>query len=113
MMDVQEGVLNQSTGDYDGAVYTAAVGSLKYGVVVQSSGSASWQYAYAALDTSQVLRFSVDPNGNTVAVTYRETLTTPSSSSATCTAGQFTDDANFHYVCVATNTWKRAALSSF
>jgi hypothetical protein len=27
--------------------------------------------------------------------------------------GQYTDDANYHYVCVATNTWKRVALSSF
>ncbi|GAJ30024.1 hypothetical protein [Acidomonas methanolica] len=44
---------------------------------------------------------------------FQETLTTPSSSSAACTAGQFTDDANYHYVCVATNTWKRVALSSF
>ena len=47
------------------------------------------------------------------ATSYQETLTTPASSSATCTAGQFTDDTNYHYVCVATNTWKRAALSSF
>ena len=29
------------------------------------------------------------------------------------TAGQFTDDANYHYVCVAANSWKRVALSSF
>jgi len=47
------------------------------------------------------------------APSYRETLTTPASSSAACTAGQFTDDANFHYVCTATNTWKRVALSTF
>lgn len=44
---------------------------------------------------------------------YRETLHTPASSSEACTAGQFSDDANFHYVCTATNTWKRVALSSF
>jgi hypothetical protein len=44
---------------------------------------------------------------------FTEALTTPSSSSAPCIAGQFTDDANYHYVCVAANTWKRAALSSF
>lgn len=50
---------------------------------------------------------------NVQAVTYQETLTTPASSSAACTAGQFTDDAGFHYVCTATNTWKRVALSSF
>lgn len=44
---------------------------------------------------------------------YQETLMTPASSSAACTAGQFTDDANFHYVCVSSNVWKRVALSSF
>lgn len=48
-----------------------------------------------------------------VSTLYQETLTTPASSSAACAAGQFTDDANFHYVCTSTNTWKRAALSSF
>lgn len=47
------------------------------------------------------------------ATLYQETLTTPASSSAACTAGQFTDDANYHYVCTATNTWKRVALSTF
>ena len=47
------------------------------------------------------------------AVTYYEALTTPASSTAACVAGQFTDDANYHYVCVATNSWKRVALSSF
>ena len=57
--------------------------------------------------------FHVLPSGAVQAVGYSETLTTPASSSATCTAGQFTDDANYHYVCVATNTWKRAALSAF
>lgn len=44
---------------------------------------------------------------------YHEALTTPASSSAACSAGDFTDDANYHYVCTAANTWKRAALSSF
>jgi len=44
---------------------------------------------------------------------YIETLHTPASSSEPCTAGTFTDDANYHYVCVSTNTWKRVVLSSF
>jgi len=47
------------------------------------------------------------------APSYAEALSTPASSTAACTTGQFTDDANYHYVCVATNTWKRVALSSF
>jgi hypothetical protein len=52
-------------------------------------------------------------NAGVQAPGYHETLTTPASSSAVCSAGDFTDDANYHYVCVAANTWKRVALSSF
>ncbi|MFT8490151.1 MAG: hypothetical protein ABF672_06350 [Gluconobacter oxydans] len=44
---------------------------------------------------------------------FNENLSTPSSSTASCTAGDFTDDANYHYVCVADNSWKRVALSTF
>ena len=52
--------------------------------------------------------FSVSATG-----LLHENLNTPASSSATCNVGDFGDDAGFHYVCVATNTWKRVALSSF
>lgn len=37
----------------------------------------------------------------------------PSSATAACTAGMVTWDANYVYVCVATNQWKRAALSTW
>jgi hypothetical protein len=47
------------------------------------------------------------------ATSYHETLSTPTSSSAPCNPGDFTDDSNFHYVCAAANTWKRVALSAF
>lgn len=40
-------------------------------------------------------------------------LSTPASSSATCAAGQMWADTGFVYVCTATNTIKRATLSSF
>jgi hypothetical protein len=40
-------------------------------------------------------------------------LATPASSSAAGTAGTVQWDANYVYVCTATNTWKRAALSTF
>jgi hypothetical protein len=56
---------------------------------------------------------TIDNAGRLVAFQYRESLFTPASSSAACTAGQFADDANFHYVCTATNTWKRVALTTF
>lgn len=38
---------------------------------------------------------------------------TPASSGATGTAGQVLYDADYIYVCVATNTWKRTPLSTF
>ena len=38
---------------------------------------------------------------------------TPATSSATGTAGTVTWDSNYIYVCTATNTWKRAALSTW
>jgi hypothetical protein len=37
----------------------------------------------------------------------------PASSTSACTAGNWSYDANYIYVCVATNTWKRSALSSW
>jgi hypothetical protein len=38
---------------------------------------------------------------------------TPASSSAACNQGDISWDANYVYVCVATNQWKRAALGTF
>lgn len=40
-------------------------------------------------------------------------LTTPASSSASCVKGTINLDASFFYFCVATNTWKRAALATW
>ena len=40
-------------------------------------------------------------------------LTTPTTSAETCTAGTFTADTSYVYVCTSANTWKRAALSAF
>ena len=37
----------------------------------------------------------------------------PGSSGASCTVGQWALDSTYHYLCVATNTWKRAALASW
>lgn len=47
------------------------------------------------------------------ALSFNSPLTTPASSSATCTAGDMVSDANFIYICTATNTWKRAAIVTF
>ncbi|HEY0201396.1 MAG TPA: SGNH/GDSL hydrolase family protein [Burkholderiaceae bacterium] len=50
---------------------------------------------------------------NTDGSGFHANLFTPAASNAGCNAGDFADDANYHYVCTGTNTWKRVALSSF
>lgn len=49
-------------------------------------------------------------NGDRIRVA---TAKTPSSASATGTTGEICWDASYIYVCTATNTWKRAALSTW
>jgi hypothetical protein len=39
--------------------------------------------------------------------------TTPSSATATGTKGTIVWDSNYIYVCVSTNTWKRASLNTW
>jgi hypothetical protein len=55
----------------------------------------------------------VNANGVYTTGGFHVNLATPASSSAPCTAGQIGADAKYVYVCVATNSWKRSALSSF
>ncbi|RUT27071.1 hypothetical protein C0V97_02285 [Asaia sp. W19] len=63
-------------------------------------------------DTVQFLAASGEPARLNVG-TLIQKLETPASSSAACSPGQTQDDSNYHYVCVASNRWKRVALSDF
>lgn len=47
------------------------------------------------------------------AMTLNNSLAPTGNSSATGTAGQIVWDSGNIYICVATNTWKRATLSSY
>jgi hypothetical protein len=50
----------------------------------------------------------------TIAGTVIHTLSaTPASASATGTVGTMSWDANYIYICTATNTWKRVALATW
>lgn len=70
--------------------------------------------AFGVIDTTTdpaTYLFSVDPTGSLVASQIRlATPTVPSTSSTACAAGQISWATGFIYVCVATNTWQRAAL---
>lgn len=52
-------------------------------------------------------------NANFQAVDGILPTATPASAGATGTAGQVCWDANYVYVCVSANTWKRAAIATW
>lgn len=58
---------------------------------------------------------SLNPPGTGVLNLNRAVLPnfTPASASATGVAGQVTRDANYIYICTATNTWKRVAIATW
>jgi hypothetical protein len=56
-----------------------------------------------------VSKHAVDLNGNII----EKVPTTPASATAAGVQGTICWDANYVYVCVATNTWKRSALGSW
>jgi hypothetical protein len=58
--------------------------------------------------------FLVDPAGGTQTTTLRVTApTVPATASDACAKGQISYAAGYVYICVATNTWQRAALASW
>lgn len=53
----------------------------------------------------------IDQKTNSKKVLFR--THTPASAGAAGTAGEITWDANFIYVCIAANTWKRVAIAAW
>ena len=52
----------------------------------------------------------LDINSNNIRI---RSAKTPSSATDTCDQGEIAWDADFTYVCVATNTWKRSAIATW
>jgi hypothetical protein len=85
------------------------------GVVAINAGVSSTTRVY--IDSSGNVGFNttsptanIDHTGSTLRL---RTSRTPASASATGNAGDICWDTNYVYVCVATNTWKRSALSTW
>ena len=57
----------------------------------------------------------VQINGSTLSTQYKLSAlnTAPASATATGTLGEIRIDANFIYICTATNTWKRVAIATW
>lgn len=95
----------------------ASVAGVNGGGALTLSGASSPSGTSAVSSTSGPI--AVSAKGS--APTYLGSLsspavipaTAPASASATCIAGAITFDTGFVYVCVAANSWKRAALSSW
>lgn len=84
-----------------------------YGIYIQDQGLGGANNP----DPHGIFEEGTTPNdlggGVTEMGLLQEPLSTPANSSAACTAGQMWADTGFVYVCTATNTIKRSALSSF
>lgn len=65
---------------------------------------------------TETLLYQLSSNGNpdyTGNKIRLRTTYTPASAAATGNAGEFTWDTSYIYVCTATDTWKRAAISTW
>lgn len=122
---------SQVTADSSGNISTpgnisVGVGSGKAGTAVFSAGSAVTcptgsfcLMAPASIGTSFLWTLpNADASGN-LAVSSDQisvvpgAVSAPATSSSSCITGQWANDSNYYYVCIAANTWKRVALSSF
>lgn len=89
------------------------------------SGNTSWIYTESGLGAIEVIRggavkasvsvntSSVQLSVNSVPLTFKGTAGVPANSTATGVAGDIAFDSDYIYYCVANNTWKRAALSTW
>jgi len=100
---------------------------IKSGLVSNNGGSGNVQSGYLTLGTSGSEHFRIDSSGNvgiaTTSPTQKldvnddsirvRTAKTPASATDTGTEGQIAWDADYIYVCVATDTWKRVAIATW
>jgi len=82
-------------------------------LTLSASGTYLINGAYYGSNISLNAKISTNGGGNANLAGFNQPLNPRSTSSATGTEGDIVWDTNYIYVCTATNTWKRAALSSY
>jgi hypothetical protein len=99
-----------ASGNTVASRYKTATGffNLTQSTYLQPSANTSTAWTLNAPFTAAGILTSQANTGGISAPLY-----TPASSVATCSAGTVAWDASYLYVCRATNTWSRAALSTF
>jgi hypothetical protein len=80
------------------------------GSVADPTSTPAITLTLGAITPTSVTTSDLDVNSDSIRV---RTAKTPASASATGTQGQIAWDANYLYVCTATNTWKRSAITTW
>jgi len=86
---------------------SVSVNASSGGVFLQFNGANKFQVGNSSTIVSTILRIST---GNNLRL---ESPATPASATASGTRGDIQWDTDYIYVCTATNTWKRSALSTW
>jgi hypothetical protein len=95
-----------------GTVTTVSVATANgiSGSVADPTSTPAITLTLGAITPTSVTTSDLDVNSNSIRV---RTEKTPASASATGTQGQIAWDASYLYVCIATNTWKRSAITTW
>lgn len=114
-VDAIDASTSTPTGTLDFAGLTN--GSQQYKIAVTGSSSSDPNAFIISDVTGGFAPFVVDKSTGLVKMSkgllQLSTQITPASSSSACVVGNIEADANYIYVCTATNTWKRAMLGTF
>jgi len=103
-----------SSGTLTLSLATEAANSVWAGPTTGSAAAPTFRALVAADIPSLSATYQVVSGRNTPGATgYSQLVAAPSTSSSTGVAGQIAYDSGFFYVCVATNTWVRAAILTF
>ena len=109
-------VINNSVflGAYTRPLNNSETNQIVIGYAVVGAGSNTVTLGNASIVTTQ-LRGDVITNGTITGSQFKLSAlnTAPANASATGVTGEIRYDANYMYVCVATNTWKRSAITTW
>jgi hypothetical protein len=73
----------------------------------------TWTQSGSVYGSRQLNAQNMQTSSLTASTLFINTPLTPASATAACTTGQQAWDASYSYVCVATNSWKRASLAAW
>ena len=105
--------INSASGADGILYYTDGTGNIVWSVGKDNSaGDAYTISASSALGTNNIIQATSSAITASVPVILADT-SVPASAAASGTAGQVAWDSSYFYVCVATDTWKRTALSTW